>query len=115
MVDSARNLGIDVMMDQYPYTASYTGISVLIPAWARADGQEEFIHRTEDQVLKDSILGGIEFNLLNDRGGGDLRRVQLAKTPWDESLSGKTLQDWAQLEGLEPDAVNGAKLVYELK
>lgn len=113
MVDSARNLGIDVMMDQYPYTASYTGISVLIPAWARAGGQEEFIRRTEDQMLKDSILGGIEFNLLNDRGGGDLRRVQLAKTPWDESLSGKTLQDWAQQEGLESNAVNGARLVLQ--
>ena len=33
MVDSARALGLDIMMDQYPYIASYTGISVLIPAW----------------------------------------------------------------------------------
>mgnify|MGYP001822032720 CR=1 FL=1 len=48
---------------------------------------------------------------MNDRGGGDLRRVQLAKTPWDESLSGKTLHDWAEREGLEPNAVNGAELV----
>src|SRR6266511_3151372 len=29
MVDSARAAGIDVMLDQYPYTATYTGISVL--------------------------------------------------------------------------------------
>jgi N-acyl-D-aspartate/D-glutamate deacylase len=113
MVDSARALGIDVMMDQYPYTASYTGISVLIPAWARAGGQESFVERTRDPVLRDSILGGIEFNILNDRGGGDLRRVQLAKTPWDESLSGKTLHDWALRQGLDPDAKNGALLVLK--
>ena len=111
MVDSARDLGIDVMTDQYPYTASYTSISVLIPAWARAGGQDEFIKRTEDPILKDSILAGIEFNILNDRGGGDLRRVQLAKTPWYETLSGKTLHEWAEREGMEPDEKTGALLV----
>jgi N-acyl-D-amino-acid deacylase len=113
MVDSARKLGIDVMLDQYPYTASYTGISVLIPAWARAGGQDAFIERTEIPQLKDSILAGIEFNILNDRGGGDLKRVQLAKTPWDPTLSGKTLEDWAVREGLVPNAENGAILVMQ--
>jgi N-acyl-D-aspartate/D-glutamate deacylase len=113
MVDSARAEGIDVMMDQYPYTASYTGISILIPAWARAGGQEEFINRTGDPVLRDSILAGIEFNILNDRGGGDLRRVQLAKTPWDESLSGKTLHEWAERRGMVPNEKSGALLVLE--
>jgi len=113
MVDSARAAGIDVMIDQYPYTASYTGLSVLIPAWSRGGGQKEFIKRTENPVLKDSILAGIEFNILNDRGGGDLRRVQLAKTPWDSTLSGKTLYDWAVREGMEPNARNGALLVLK--
>ena len=113
MVDSARKLGIDVMIDQYPYTASYTGISVLIPAWARAGGQEAFLERTEIPQVKDSILAGIEFNILNDRGGGDLKRVQLAKTPWDSTLSGQTLEDWAVREGLVPDAENGAILVLQ--
>ena len=32
MVDSAREAGTDAMIDQYPYTASYTGIGILIPA-----------------------------------------------------------------------------------
>ena len=113
MVDSARALGIDVMMDQYPYTASYTSISVLIPAWARAGGQEAFIARAEQPAVHDSIIAGIEFNILNDRGGGDLRRVQLAKTPWDESLSGQTLHDWALRENMEPNEKSGALLVME--
>jgi len=86
---------------------------VLIPAWARAGGQEEFINRTKNPALKDSILAGIEFNLLNDRGGGDLRRVQLARTPWDESLSGKTLYDWAERRGMATNEVSGALLVLE--
>ena len=113
MVDSARAKGIDVMLDQYPYTASYTGLSILIPAWAREGGQEKFIKRAKKEKLKDSILKGIEFNILNDRGGGDLKRIQLAKTPWNPDLSGKTLKYWAVQEGLEPSAKNGAKLVLK--
>ena len=42
MVDSARTAGIDVMIDQYPYAASYTGIGILIPSWARAGGNGAF-------------------------------------------------------------------------
>jgi hypothetical protein len=34
LVDSARKVNLDIMMDQYPYTASYTNLGVLIPAWA---------------------------------------------------------------------------------
>ena len=113
MVDSARELSIDVMIDQYPYTASYTGISVLIPAWARAGGQEEFEKRMKDPVLRDSIEAGTAFNIMNDRGGNDLRRVQFSRTPWDSTLSGKTLHDWALRRELEPNAETGAKLVLE--
>src|SRR5690625_68553 len=45
MVDSANNIGLDIQIDQYPYTASYTGISILLPSWAMSGGQSEFIKR----------------------------------------------------------------------
>ena len=111
LVDSARTVGLKISLDQYPYDASYTGISVLIPSWARAGGQKEFIKRTEDADLRDSIKRGIEFNILNDRGGNDLNRVQFAKVSWNKSLEGKTLKYWANSLGLEPSVENGAELV----
>ncbi|HLT94677.1 MAG TPA: amidohydrolase family protein, partial [Membranihabitans sp.] len=113
MVDSARALGVDVMLDHYPYTASCTDLSILIPSWCLAGGQEEFVNRTQNPVLRDSILRGIKWNLLHDRGGGDLDRVQLASTPWDSSLAGKTLKYWAHREGLEPTVDHGARLILE--
>jgi dihydroorotase/N-acyl-D-amino-acid deacylase len=113
MVDSARAAGTDVMIDQYPYTASYTGITVLIPAWAMAGGTERFLERMDDPALADSILAGIEFNIVNDRGGNDLHRVQFALVEWDRSLEGETLWDWAVRQGLEPTPANGARLVVE--
>src|SRR5918998_1895715 len=100
MVDSARRAGVDVVADQYPYTATHTGIGVLIPEWAFDGGDSAFARRMRDPALRDSIRKGIVFNILNDRGGGDLRRVQFSRVPWRRELEGKTLHDWAVMRGL---------------
>lgn len=114
MVYSARARGLDVRIDQYPYTASHTGISVLIPAWAMEGGRyTAFAKRCEDPELRDSIKRGIIYNILNDRGGGDLRRIQFSSFDWKPELGGKTLLDWAIAEGLEPTPENGAELIIQ--
>ncbi len=113
MVDSARAAGTDAMIDQYPYTATYTSISVLVPAWAMAGGDSAFLARLDEPALQDSIMRGIVYNIINDRGGNDLSRVQLARVEWDPSLEGGTLRDWAAREGLPPTPETGARLVIE--
>lgn len=113
LVDSARIAGLKILMDQYPYEASYTGISVLIPGWARAGGNKQFAKRIDNPLLRDSIKNGIIFNILNDRGGNDLNRVQFAKVKWMPELEGKTLKYWAKKRGLNPSVENGAELVIE--
>jgi dihydroorotase/N-acyl-D-amino-acid deacylase len=101
------------MIDQYPYTATHTGIGVLIPEWAFDGGDTAFARRARDPVLRDSIRKGIVFNILNDRGGGDLRRVQFSRVSWQRDLEGKTLHDWAVRRGLSPTPETGAALVIE--
>ena len=113
LVDAARKRGLDIRIDQYPYNASYTGISVLIPSWARAGGSDAFKNRLKNPTIRDSIKQGIVFNILNDRGGDDLDRVQFAKVKWMPELEGKTLKYWCTLKGLEPTTENGAELVIE--
>lgn len=113
MVDSARAKGLNIKMDQYPYAASYTSISVLIPSWARAGGQDAFVERINNPVLRDSIKNGIVFNILNDRGGSDLDRVQFGKVEWAPELEGKTLKYWCEENGLEPSVENGADMVIQ--
>ena len=113
MLDSARRAGVDVMADVYPYTATHTGISILIPSWALADGDTAFARRIADRALKDSITKEIVFNIVNDRGGGDLHRVQFSRVAWDTSLEGKTLGDWATRRAMPLTPATGAALVIE--
>ena len=115
LVDSARAVGLDIMMDQYPYTASHTGLSVLIPSWALEGTSDDFKKRTTDKVARTRMMEGIKFNLLNDRGGGDLRNIQFARVAWDTTLQGKTLQDYVVLLGLDPSLDNGAKVTIEMQ
>jgi len=113
MVDSARKAGTDVMIDQYPYTASFTGLDVLVPPWALSGGQSELRKRLANPTLKDSITRGIIDLVLNDRGGGDLRRVQFAIVTWDRSLQGKTLHDWAIKRGMPSTPESAVTLILE--
>ena len=114
MVSEARKKGLDVMIDQYPYTASYTSLSILIPSWSMAGGRyKAFAERCENPILRDSIKKGIIFNIINDRGGNDLKRVQFSKFDWKPEFESKTLYDWAIAEGLEPTPENGAELIIQ--
>jgi dihydroorotase/N-acyl-D-amino-acid deacylase len=72
-----------------------------------------FEERLKNPKLQDSIKKGIVFNILNDRGGDDLDRIQFAKVAWMPELEGKTLKFWCELRGLESSTENGAELVIE--
>ena len=49
MIDSARAAGLDITFDQYPYTATGTGLGALFPAWSLAGGRRSEEHTSELQ------------------------------------------------------------------
>jgi len=48
MIDEARAAGLEVNFDQYPYTASATGLAATLPPWVQAGGREKFMGRLTD-------------------------------------------------------------------
>lgn len=113
LVDEARAAGIDVMMDQYPYTASNTGISILIPSWAMAGGAAAFKTRMADPTERAKARTEIIEAIMTDRGAGDVSRVQFASVPWKRDLEGRTLADWCVERGLPATPEKAADLVIE--
>lgn len=51
VLERARADGVRITADVYPYTASYTGIALLFPAWAKTPEQFEAARRDRDDEL----------------------------------------------------------------
>jgi len=115
MVDSARAAGLDVTIDQYPYTATSTGTGVLFPAWALAGGTAALKERLADPAQRARIVEGIKETILEERGGGDLARIQLARVGFRREWEGKTFADIARERGREPDLDFAAELAIEIQ
>ena len=112
LVDEARARGVDVTIDQYPYTASSTSIAAaLIPAWVLEGGREATLARLKDAGAREKAKGGIAMMIRDERGGGDPKNVQFASCGFDPSLAGKTLADLTRARGLAPTIRNAAEVV----
>ncbi|HYY54388.1 MAG TPA: amidohydrolase family protein, partial [Candidatus Dormibacteraeota bacterium] len=55
LIERARGAGVDVTADQYPYTASSTGLAVTIPNWAHAGGSAKLCERLADPAVRARI------------------------------------------------------------
>ena len=93
MVDVARGRGIDVTIDQYPYTASQTSITALFPPWALEGERQDVLDRIRDPETRRRLRGDIVWRIVNDRGGDDPSNVVVSRCEWDPSLEGQSLAD----------------------
>lgn len=57
---AARAEGVRITADVYPYTASYTGIGILFPAWARAPNDYEAVRRERGPALAEHLRRRVE-------------------------------------------------------
>lgn len=114
LLDEARARGVDITSDQYPYTASRTGLDALFPRCALEGGRETMLARLQDPATRAQIREAVIDNIRNDRGGGDLKNVQIAAAPHDASLDGRTLADVLRARGIEPTIESGADVALEL-
>ena len=114
LVDNAIKDGVQVSIDQYPYTASQTSIRALIPQWAQAGGRIELLQRIDDPKTRKLIVDGIIERILFDRGGGHPKNIFISKSSWNTSLEGKNLAELCIERDLEPSPYNAAMVVFDI-
>jgi dihydroorotase/N-acyl-D-amino-acid deacylase len=111
-VDEARVRGVDVTIDQYPYTASSTSIqAALLKPWAQEGGRDAVRERLADPAARARIRRECVDLLRDERGGGDPKNVVIARCEWDASLAGKNLADLTRTRGHQPTLENAADTV----
>jgi N-acyl-D-amino-acid deacylase len=91
MIEKARAEGIDVNVDQYPYTASSTNLGVLLPSWSLAGGSDEFKKRVADPATRKKIIAEAKQEIIKDAGFKRLDYAVVAGCQWDRSLEGKSI------------------------
>lgn len=99
-VERAREEGVQVFADQYPYTASATGLdAALLPRWSQAGGRDSLAARMARPGDMARIREAMIDNLAR-RGGAE--RIQFRRFRPDASIEGKRLSEVAQTWGKDP-------------
>ena len=97
-IEAARQEGMTITCDQYPYTATSTSMTALLPKWAHDGGVSALVARVKapDQRLKDETAAEME-----DRGGP--AHVMVSGTHgYHPEWEGRTVAELAEELGLSP-------------
>lgn len=95
-IEQLRNEGIDITFDQYPYSATCTGLKVIVPMWAYEGGEKAFQSRLQNIEESKRIVREISANI-EARGGPSkilIAQVATEKNAW---MAGKSLIEIANV------------------
>jgi N-acyl-D-amino-acid deacylase len=95
-IADARSAGLDVQADQYPYTASSTGLAVTIPNWAHEGGSAKLTERLRDPGVRRRIRDE------ETETGRAWDRIVIARARHHPEYSGRSVADLAREAGRDP-------------
>lgn len=105
LLQQARDEGLDVSCDVYPYCAGSTQLLHLLPQDFLAGGTDAVAARLRDpaqrDILRERIAHGRDFDNIAQMVGWDNIRLTTLHRPEFLPLTGKTLAEAARLLGLE--------------
>lgn len=113
MIEKARNEGIDITIDQYPYTASSTSVSTLLPDEILADGQDSIVARLQRAETKKYT---IDYMLakLKKRKLKHFSYAVVASYKPDSTYNGKSIEQVNLLKGRKHRAKQEAETVIDI-
>jgi N-acyl-D-amino-acid deacylase len=113
MIEKARKEGIEVTIDQYPYTASSTGLSTLIPDEILADGPDSIHARLMRPEVKKDVISYM-LKKLKQRKLHHYSYAVVASYRADSTLNGKSIEEINRLKGRKHKAKDEAETVIEM-
>lgn len=113
MIEAARKEGIDVTIDQYPYTASSTSISTLIPDKILADGQDSINARLQKPEIRKYVIDDM-LERLKKRKLKHFSYAVVAYFKPDTLYNGKSIEQINLMKGRKHEAKYEAETVIDL-
>ena len=113
MIEAARREGIEVTIDQYPYTASSTSISTLIPEELLADGQDSIKARLQRPDVRKYVTKSM-LERLKKRKLKHFSYAVVAYYQPDTSFNGKSIEEINLMKGRKHNAKTETETVMEI-
>ncbi|MGZ5134008.1 MAG: N-acyl-D-amino-acid deacylase family protein [Flavitalea sp.] len=113
LIENARLDGIDVTIDQYPYTASSTSLSTMIPDEILADGMDSVRARLQTPAIRKYVIG----ELLKSSKKRRIKHFNYAVVAYhraDTTLNGKSIEEINLLKGRKHKAKFEAETIIDL-
>jgi len=107
-IDRARKEGLDVSFDQYPYTASSTTATVLLPPWMHEGGLSSLLERLgtagmREKAKEQMVRGSSEWQSSLTRAGADRVIVSQVASEKNRVYEGKSFAEIARETGKSPE------------
>lgn len=99
LVDQARRRGLDVKLDQYPYSASATTLDSNVPLWAFEGGVDQLLARLQDPETRARINAEANASHVGRWGDIFIPYVATEKNRW---TVGKSIREIAEIRGVDP-------------
>jgi N-acyl-D-amino-acid deacylase len=112
-IEEARRQGIDVTIDQYPYLASSTTLSTLVPTWVFSGGNDSMMYRLNTPSLRQRIKEEMRSGLKKHKQKNYAYAVVANYTP-DSTYNGKNISEINILKGRKATSMNEAETILEL-
>jgi dihydroorotase/N-acyl-D-amino-acid deacylase len=108
-IQAARDSGLDIAANMYPYTAGSTALVSALPPWVSDGGRQKMLARLHDPEIRARIkkeLGADHKdweNLLFDSGGASGVMIASVETPELRQFEGRRLDDVAKTWKKSPE------------
>lgn len=113
LIEQARAEGLEVTIDQYPYTASSTNLGVRLPDWALSGGMDSLKARIRDPQMHKQIIRGMLEQLHKYRYKNYSYAV-VAMHSADTTLNGKNISEINRMKGRSNKAAQEAETILDL-
>ena len=102
LFDNARDGGLDITYDSYPYTAGQAGIDQTVPNWAQAGGIDTYMARLRDPETRDRVRDEVRAGLGGVKPLWDTWIIAEVSTEENKGLVGRSIADVAAEREVEP-------------
>ena len=101
-LEKARQSGVDIAADQYPYEATSTSLTALVPSWAHTGGVDELLRRLASPETAKRLQAEI-LREMNQRGGPSRIVIAEMGSAKNVGLSAKNVSQIAELWQCAPE------------